>query len=175
MSNAFSRRDFLKASAAAVLALSVSGALTGCGEQETIYETTLGDFKVRAYKATVANNSVVGDDAKSSIKVTMNVSLTYTGSGLNVDTLGNVFSMELADDSLEDRVLKQTSNGVIAGANIPTMNSAKNYTLNFETKNAEQYKSYNNGRNLRLKVKLFSQTAIFNLAADGSILSIGRA
>ena len=105
----------------------------------------------------------------------MNVSLTYTGSGLNVDTLGNVFSMELADDSLKDRVLRQTSNGVIAGANLPTMNAAKSYTLNFETKNAEQYASYGKGKNLRLKVKLFSQTAIFNLAANGSILSVGRA
>ena len=50
MRNVFSRRDFLKASAAAVLAASAAGVLTGCdggGEQLAENEAILGDFKIK--------------------------------------------------------------------------------------------------------------------------------
>ena len=50
MRNVFSRRDFLKASAAAVLAASAAGVLTGCdggGEQLAENEAILGDFKIQ--------------------------------------------------------------------------------------------------------------------------------
>ena len=69
MSNVFSRRDFLKASAAAVLAASAAGVLTGCdggGEQLAENEAVLGDFKIKVMSATTSQlTSGVGENAKN--------------------------------------------------------------------------------------------------------------
>ena len=70
MSNVFSRRDFLKASAAAVLAASAAGVLTGCdGGGSEIPSATigLGEFEVTvAADMVLTGDEVVGDEnAKS--------------------------------------------------------------------------------------------------------------
>lgn len=70
MRNVFSRRDFLKASAAAVLAASAAGVLTGCdGGGSEIPSATigLGEFEVTvAADMVLTGDEVVGDEnAKS--------------------------------------------------------------------------------------------------------------
>ena len=66
MRNVFSRRDFLKASAAAVLAASAAGVLTGCdGGGGEIPSATigLGEFEVTMTgNMTVTGDEVVGNE-----------------------------------------------------------------------------------------------------------------
>lgn len=66
MRNVFSRRDFLKASAAAVLAASAAGVLTGCdGGGSEIPSATigLGEFEVTMTgNMTVTGDEVVGNE-----------------------------------------------------------------------------------------------------------------
>lgn len=66
MRNVFSRRDFLKASAAAVLAASAAGVLTGCdGGGSEIPSATigLGEFEVTMTgNMTITGDEVVGNE-----------------------------------------------------------------------------------------------------------------
>ena len=67
MRNVFSRRDFLKASAAAVLAASAAGVLTGCdggGEQLAENEAILGDFKIQISSAQTRGTYVTSGGEK---------------------------------------------------------------------------------------------------------------
>ena len=92
MRNVFSRRDFLKASAAAVLAASAAGVLTGCdGGGSEIPSATigLGEFEVTvAADMVLTGDEVVGDENAKSYLCKPNVRIKYNGSGL----VGDAFS-----------------------------------------------------------------------------------
>ena len=85
MRNVFSRRDFLKASAAAVLAASAAGVLTGCdGGGSEIPSATigLGEFEVTvAADMVLTGDEVVGDENAKSYLYKPKVQFTrdYTG------------------------------------------------------------------------------------------------
>ena len=85
MRNVFSRRDFLKASAAAVLAASAAGVLTGCdGGGSEIPSATigLGEFEVTvAADMVLTGDEVVGNENAKSYLCKPKVQFTrdYTG------------------------------------------------------------------------------------------------
>ena len=95
MRNVFSRRDFLKASAAAVLAASAAGVLTGCdGGGSEIPSATigLGEFEVTvAADMVLTGDEVVGDENAKSYLCKPNVRIKYNGSGLVGDAFIKVF------------------------------------------------------------------------------------
>ena len=95
MRNVFSRRDFLKASAAAVLAASAAGVLTGCdggGEQLAENEAILGDFKIKVTSATTSQLTTgVGENAKNEQWIIPTVKVSYNGKGLNALKYTDVF------------------------------------------------------------------------------------
>ena len=78
MRNVFSRRDFLKASAAAVLAASAAGVLAGCdGGGSEIPSATigLGEFEVTVSRRiwSLTGDEVVGDENANSYLCKPNV------------------------------------------------------------------------------------------------------
>ena len=83
MRNVFSRRDFLKASAAAVLAASAAGVLTGCdGGGSEIPSATigLGEFEVTmTSNMTVTGDEVVGNENANGYLCKPNVRIRYNG------------------------------------------------------------------------------------------------
>lgn len=81
MRNVFSRRDFLKASAAAVLAASAAGVLTGCdGGGSEIPSATigLGEFEVTMTgNMTITGDEVVGNENANGYLCKPNVRIRY--------------------------------------------------------------------------------------------------
>ena len=105
MRNVFSRRDFLKASAAAVLAASAAGVLTGCdGGGSEIPSATigLGEFEVTvAADMVLTGDEVVGDENAKSYLCKPNVRIKYNGSGLVGDAFIKVFHAKIDKNELE--------------------------------------------------------------------------
>ncbi len=105
MRNVFSRRDFLKASAAAVLAASAAGVLTGCdGGGSEIPSATigLGEFEVTvAADMVLTGDEVVGNENAKSYLCKPNVRIKYNGSGLVGDAFIKVFHAKIDKNELE--------------------------------------------------------------------------
>ena len=141
MRNVFSRRDFLKASAAAVLAASAAGVLTGCdGGGSEIPSATigLGEFEVTvAADMVLTGDEVVGDENAKSYLCKPNVRIKYNGSGLVGDAFIKVLHAKI--------VLPQSKASV------------------------SDYETFKKGTPFKLYVTLQGKNAEFALTSDGKV------
>ncbi len=79
MTTKMTRRTFLKGAAAAAAAVSLSGLLTGCGDQELPdNEIQIGAFNVKVYGLDVDQGTELGGDAGA---ITGKVKLRFSDSG----------------------------------------------------------------------------------------------
>lgn len=170
MKNTVSRRDFLKGAAVAALAVSMSGVLTGCNEDEgpKYYEVGLGEFKVKMASAVIKREEIVSTDDVF-LHITPEVLITYTGSGFAGASFKSVFSMKIGDSDLT-----LSNSGTVAGADFPFANSSRTYSPKFSTKERSQYDAYDNGEVIQLYVSLSGQTAVFNIGRDGKVTSVEK-
>ena len=163
----FSRRSFLKATAAAVLAVSVSGMLAGCdGDTPEIASATikLGDFEVTVTgDMTLTGDEVVGDENAKSYLCKPNVKVKYNGDGFAGAGFSSVFKAKI---DKEDLTLTNGSK-TIAGADFPFVRS-QTYVPEFKTTSGA-YGKFKSGTPFKLYVTLQSQTAEFSLTSDGKV------
>ena len=106
MRNVFSRRDFLKASAAAVLAASAAGVLTGCdGGGSEIPSATigLGEFEVTMTgNMTITGDEVVGNENANGYLCKPNVRIRYNGAASEIKyNFAGVFAAKIDKTALE--------------------------------------------------------------------------
>ena len=174
MRNVFSRRDFLKASAAAVLAASAAGVLTGCdggGEQLAENEAVLGDFKIKVTSATTSQlTSGVGENAKNEQWIIPTVKVSYNGKGLNALKYTDVFSAKI--DGKELKLTEPT--GFMSSVDAPFLNS-NTITLKFKTPDEEVFNNfYSKEKPMQMTVKLFGVSVTFFLRRDGNNITIKK-
>ena len=162
MRNVFSRRDFLKASAAAVLAASAAGVLTGCdggGEQLAENEAILGDFKVQLTKVETKRESVTsGGVSTENNWVNVTTKITYIGKGSDSVQYSRIFSATVGEKKW---ALEKPTGNLISG-DAPLMNS-KTETLVFKAPTVESYEIFEKGEPLKREVTFFDQSIIFFL------------
>ena len=165
MSDTFSRRSFLKAAAAAALAVSAAGVLTGCdggGTQIPSATIGLGEFEVTVTADMVlTGDEVVGDENAKSYLCKPNVRIKYNGSGLVGDTFGKIFSAKIDKSELQlknkNDVLVKTA-GAFSKTVVPQFKASVN-----------DYGMFKQGTPFKLYVTLQGKTAEFSLTADGKI------
>lgn len=167
MSKAFSRRDFLKATAAAALAVSLSGALTGCGEDPIPSATIgLGEFEVTVTgNMTLTGDEVVGSESENQKAYLFkpNVTIKYNGRGFAGTTFKGTFAGRIDKENLK------LNNGekVIAGANASFARS-QTYVPELSA-SASAYNAFKKGTPFKLRVTLQGSTAEFTLTSSGNV------
>jgi len=158
MRNVFSRRDFLKASAAAVLAASAAGVLTGCdGGGSEIPSATigLGEFEVTM----TGNMTVVGNENANGYLCKPNVRIRYNGAASEIKyNFAGVFAAKIDKTALE----------LTNGKEEISSKLTKTYVPQFRAK-ASGYGSFKQGVPFKLYVTLQSKTAEFVLTSDGKV------
>lgn len=159
MRNVFSRRDFLKASAAAVLAASAAGVLTGCdGGGSEIPSATigLGEFEVTM---TVTGDEVVGNENANGYLCKPNVRIRYNGAASEIKyNFAGVFAAKIDKTALE----------LTNGKEEISSKLTKTYVPQFRAK-ASGYGSFKQGVPFKLYVTLQSKIAEFVLTSDGKV------
>lgn len=173
MSNVFSRRDFLKASAAAVLAASAAGVLTGCdggGEQLAENEAILGDFKIQISSAQTRGTYVTsGGESKSENWVDTTVKIVYTGKGFNSVQYSRVFSAAVGETPW--KLDKPTGN--LSSTDVPLMNT-KTVQVSFKAPSDDAYTTFEKGEPLKMRVSFFDQSIVFYLRNGNKTVSIKK-
>lgn len=160
----FSRRSFLKATAAAVLAVSVSGVLAGCDDTPEIASATigLGEFEVTVTgDMTLTGDEVVGNENANGYLCKPNVKIKYNGSGFNGDIFSSVFKAKIDKTELK---LQNKTDTIISTAG-PL---SKTYVPQFKASTSE-YGLFKSGTPFKLYVTLQKSTAEFSLTADGKV------
>ena len=174
MRNVFSRRDFLKASAAAVLAASAAGVLTGCdggGEQLAENEAILGDFKIQISSAQTRGTYVTsGGESKSEHWVAATVKIVYTGKGFNSVQYSRVFSAAVGETPW--KLDKPTGN--LSSTDVPLMNT-KTVQVSFKAPSDDaSYTTFEKGEPLKMRVSFFDQSIVFYLRNGNKTVSIKK-
>lgn len=168
MSKAFSRRDFLKATAAAALVVSLSGALTGCGEdaQPAENEAVLGDFKIKLTNAGTRESAVTsGGTSKSEYWVDLKAEITC-GASYSLP-YSKVFSASVGDKAW--KLDKPTGNLDIGDR---LTNKTKTVDLSFKAPDDVAWETFKKGEALKLKVAGMDQSVVFylrNVEKDKSV------
>ncbi len=164
MSKAFSRRDFMKATAAAVLAVSVSGSLTGCGgDAVELTRTTLGEFDVAVAAGNIRNDFNV-DTKETTYTHVPKVYIKYNGkSTLAIDNFSEVFSAKIGDTELK---LKNGSSSVNSSKLL--MGYSMTYVPEFSA-SEEVEDTFKKGTPFKMYVTLQSKTAEFTMTNDGKV------
>lgn len=167
MAMEMNRRTFLKTTAAAAAAVSMTGLLGGCGSgAQPLAVVKLPAFEVALMGVTVKGGNVY-DTNKENLSVDAVFSLTYTGTGFNGDSYGNIFGASVADTALDLR-----KGGNLAVADFP-FSRGKSCTVAFYKEAAGINTAYANGEPVKLTVKLAGTTAEFtydgNQKAEGHI------
>jgi len=183
MRNVFSRRDFLKASAAAVLAASAAGVLTGCdGGGSEIPSATIG---LGEFEVTVAADMVLtGDEVVGDVTMTADmgrdskedfgqnnlfyiyipkVKIKYNGNGAIAIPFKDAFTAQITEKEVKPR----NGSALIKSVDIPLGNTAT-YQPEFVFTVAEDG-AFRAGGTLKLRVTLQSKTAEFILTSDGKV------
>ena len=167
MSKAFSRRDFLKATAAAALAVSLSGALTSCGEDPIPSATIgLGEFEVTVTgNMTLTGDEVVGSESENQKAYLFkpNVTIKYNGRGFAGTTFRDTFAGKIDKEDLK------LNNGekVIAGANASFARS-QTYVPELSA-STSAYNAFKKGTPFKRRVTLQGSTAEFTLTSSGTV------
>lgn len=163
------RRTFLKTTAAAVVAVSMSGMLTGCGESEpeNAVKITLGEYEVSMTPKVAISGSETGGagaGAEGTYLFVPGVTIRYNGNATIVSVpFKNVFSAKLG---AEEAKLKN-GNSMIAAVDLP-FGKSKTYAPQFGF-TPDAYKAYKNeGGTLKVTVTLQGQSAVFSLTHAGS-------
>lgn len=168
MSNIFSRRSFLKASAAAVLAVSFSGALAGCsdggsGNQVASATISLSEFDVTVTADIgITGSETVGKDGVSYLYAPK-VKIKYNGNGAIALPFDKVFSAKVGDTAVKI----QNGNTYIKSADIPLGNTAT-YQPTFAVPEKDNT-AFRQGTAFKLSVTLQSKTAVFTMTSDGKV------
>ena len=168
MAMKMNRRVFLKTAAAAALAVSVSGMMTGCsgggggGSTPEVVKITLGEFEVSVTRLRITGNGEVGQPMNNYL-FQPNVTIKYNGNGFTAVQFRDVFSASVSNEELK----LNNGNSLIAKADIPFMGS-KTYVPEFSA-DGDVYSAVNGGVNFRLKVTLQGQTAEFTISSTGAI------
>lgn len=157
MRNVFSRRDFLKASAAAVLAASAAGVLTGCdGGGSEIPSATIG---LGEFEVTMTGDEVVGNENANGYLCKPNVRIRYNGAASEIKyNFSGVFAAKIDKTALE----------LTNGKEEISSKLTKTYVPQFRAK-ASGYGSFKQGVPFKLYVTLQGRTAEFALTSDGKV------
>lgn len=157
MRNVFSRRDFLKASAAAVLAASAAGVLTGCdGGGSEIPSATIG---LGEFEVTMTGDEVVGNENANGYLCKPNVRIRYNGAASEIKyNFAGVFAAKIDKTALE----------LTNGKEEISSKLTKTYVPQFRAK-ASGYGSFKQGVPFKLYVTLQGRTAEFALTSDGKV------
>ena len=163
MRNVFSRRDFLKASAAAVLAASAAGVLTGCdggGSEIPSATVGLGEFEVTMTgNMTITGDEVVGNENANGYLCKPNVRIRYNGAASEIKyNFAGVFVAEIDKTALE----------LTNGKEEISSKLTKTYVPQFRAK-ASGYGFFKQGVPFKLYVTLQGRTAEFSLTSDGKV------
>ena len=166
MTMKMNRRTFLKTTAAAALAVSLSGALTACGGGNTPSPSTaiaLGDFTVNITTVKVSKNETVGS-TEYRADMLPTVTVRYNGSGLTTYSFKDVFSASVNNLPLKlsngsDRILTAD---VLGGR-------SKTYEPSFQVSDSLYDTFQQGGFPLKVKIKLQGQTAEYTITNTGAI------
>ncbi len=159
------RRMFLKTAAAAALAVSVSGVLTGCSGNDAVNAAVigLGEFEVTVTPdMTIKGSEVVGQDGHSYV-FQPNVKIKYKGNGFSGAYFRDVFSASIG----EEKTKLQSGGTLIAAADLPLAGS-KTYTPRFEV-SSDAHTAFKQGTAFCMKVTLQGRSAEFSLTSAGTV------
>ena len=169
MTEKMTRRTFIKSAAAAAVVVSLSGMLSGCGEDKVLAEVALPSFKVRLKDVKVSGGNVYTDAGKESLETEAVFELIYTGTGFTGDSYANVFGAKVGETALD---LK--NGGMMSAADFP-FSKTKTCTVRFGTESADVNTQFGRGEPLVLTVRLQGVTAKFtydvNKTAKGEVVS----
>lgn len=155
MKNEMTRRTFLKTTAAAALAVSLSGMLAGCsGEEQPMATVQLTGFEVNLQNVNVVGGDVYGE-GKENLKVTVSYKLKYTGNGFAGAKYSDVFGAKIGDTKLN-----LTNGGMLFSGNW-AFGREQNHTAIFEVTEQGVNTLFKKGTPLTLTVKPQSDTAKF--------------
>ena len=172
MRNVFSRRDFLKASAAAVLAVSAAGVLTGCGSdaQPAENEAVLGDFKIQVASAQTTKKAVTsGGESKEENWVEATIKIVYTGKGFNSVQYSRIFSATVGEKAW----ILDKPTGNLSSTDVPLMNT-KTVQVSFKAPSEEAYTTFEKGEPLKMRITFFDQSTVFYLRYDNKNVTIKK-
>lgn len=172
-----SRRNFLKGAAAMTVAAAASTLLAGCSgnggndapDPNTI---TLGDYKVKVTLAADKDQSMnkIGSGEKVVETVWPTVSISYSGVGFTGLAYKDVFSATMGD---KDMKLNNKASMIVAkdfGNLNGVVSSFVSYKPEFQIEDKDVITKYNDGKaDMKLKVTLDKQTAVFAIKHDGTI------
>lgn len=168
MSSVYSRRVFLRAAAAAALAVSAAG-LTGCstgGGDEASTAVVMGDYKVDVD----LKNSVLGKNGDGSATVKLAVTITNNDAGaVAAPFVRSVFpSLKAGETELKPGNAK--TEVIALPMKVPTVS-----TPSFQIEDNGLYNKINSGElDLKLTVKLSGQTAVYTLNFGNGTKSVEK-
>lgn len=157
MSMEMNRRTFLKTTAAAAVAVSMTGLLGGCGGGSAPLTTvSLPGFDVSLMSITVKGGVIYDDSKKETLRVNATFNLAYTGSGFTSAKFDSIFSASIAGTPIS----LQQGSAILAISDFP-LNKTKSCSVSFYQEAEGINTAYANGTPVILNVKLANQTAQF--------------
>ena len=150
MAEKMTRRTFMKSAAAAAIAVSLSGALAGCGGNDapTYDEVNVGAFIAKVYDA--KGSKTEQDDGTVTCHIKATAKLTYKGSDKGIAKHSSEFKAEMEGQRLNTTVVKNAFTVDTLVTN--TRESTTDLTIVFPDVTA--YEKFLNGATIILSIKI---------------------
>ena len=144
MTTKMTRRTFLKGAAAAAAAVSLSGLLTGCGDQELPDNAVqLGVFNVSIYGLNVDQGTELGGDA-GAITGTVKIRFSDSGSSMQAVPYRGMFNATVSGSNLTQ--VAPTGSLVVSDALLGKPFATKEVTLKLSFPDVATRKAYQSGK-----------------------------
>ena len=169
MANEITRRNFIKGAAAAAIAVSLSGVLTGCGGGTPGHdEVSVGAFVAKVYDA--EGQRIVKTDGTETCQIDAKAKLTYKGSDKGIGKHSSEFKATIGGQSLNTASSKNTFTIDTLVSN--TRESTTDLTITFP--DVETYQSFLDGTTVVLNIKIdgISENKLYLVMAEKKIVVV---
>ena len=161
MAMKMNRRTFLKTTAAAAVAVSMTGLLGGCGDSLASNELQLGLYRVSVYDLDVDNGTEMSGSTGS---ILGKATLLFAGDGSQSESYNGMFKARVGNETLN--TVEPTGKLISSGTNIPLIGkpwSKTDVDLKMNFKTAETRNAYQNGAVAELTVTVSGVSGILYL------------
>lgn len=167
MTTKMTRRTFLKGAAAAAVAVSLSGLLTGCGgggQELPDNEVQLGVFNVSIYGLNVDQGAELGGDA-GAITGTVKIRFSDSGSSMQAVPYRGMFNATVGSSNLNQ--VAPTGTLVVSDALLGKPFATKEVTLKLSFPDVATREAYQSGKPAYLTITINNITGVLYLVKRG--------
>lgn len=165
MTTKMTRRTFLKGAAAAAAAVSLSGLLTGCGDQELPdNEIQIGAYTVKVYDLDVDQGTELGSDA-GAITGTVKIRFSDSGSSTQAVPYRGMFNATVGGSNLNQ--VASTGTLVVSDALLGKPFATKEVTLKLSFPDVATREAYQSGKPAYLTITINNITGVLYLVKRG--------